>query len=61
LRFGNPPRNQSGRSTQGVFVFDTAEDKHAVSVEHIGEDTEHGNGGSGMIRESGNRFPKRSR
>jgi len=36
----------AGRSTQGVIVFDTAEDEHVVSVEHIGEDTENGNGGS---------------
>jgi DNA gyrase subunit A len=35
----------AGRSTQGVIVFDTAEDEHVVSVEHIGEDTENGNGG----------------
>jgi DNA gyrase subunit A len=34
----------AGRSTQGVIVFDTAEDEHVVSVEHIGEDTENGNG-----------------
>jgi DNA gyrase subunit A len=34
----------AGRSTQGVIVFDTAEDEHVVSVEHIGED-ENGNGG----------------
>jgi DNA gyrase subunit A len=34
----------AGRSTQGVIVFDTAEDKHVVSVEHIGEE-ENGNGG----------------
>ena len=33
----------AGRSTQGVIVFDTAEDEHVVSVEHIGEDTENGN------------------
>ena len=32
----------AGRSTQGVIVFDTAEDEHVVSVEHIGEDTENG-------------------
>jgi len=32
----------AGRSTQGVIVFDTAEDEHVV--EHIGEDTENGNG-----------------
>jgi DNA gyrase subunit A len=30
-------------STQGVIVFDTAEDEHVVSVEHIGEE-ENGNG-----------------
>jgi DNA gyrase subunit A len=34
----------AGRSTQGVIVFDTAEDEHVVSVEHIGEDTENSNG-----------------
>jgi len=31
--------------TQGVIVFDTAEDGHVVSVEHIGDDGENGNGG----------------
>jgi DNA gyrase subunit A len=36
----------AGRSTQGVIVFDTAEDEHVVSVEHIGEDAENGNGNS---------------
>jgi DNA gyrase subunit A len=36
----------AGRSTQGVIVFDTAEDEHVVSVEHIGEE-ENGNGGNG--------------
>lgn len=35
----------AGRSTQGVIVFDTAEDEHVVSVEHIGDDGENGNGG----------------
>ncbi len=35
----------AGRSTQGVIVFNTAEDEHVVSVEHIGEDGENGNGG----------------
>jgi DNA gyrase subunit A len=35
----------AGRSTQGVIVFDTAEDEHVVSVESIGEDAENGNGG----------------
>ena len=44
----------AGRSTQGVIVFDTAEDEHVVSVEHIGEDTENGNG-------NGTRIAKRSR
>jgi DNA gyrase subunit A len=34
----------AGRSTQGVIVFDTAEDEHVVSVEHIGEEAESGNG-----------------
>ncbi|HEU0082744.1 MAG TPA: DNA gyrase C-terminal beta-propeller domain-containing protein, partial [Bradyrhizobium sp.] len=34
----------AGRSTQGVIVFDTAEDEHVVSVEHIGEE-DNGNGG----------------
>jgi len=28
-------------------VFDTAEDEHVVSVEHIGEDTENGENGNG--------------
>ena len=37
----------AGRSTQGVIVFDTAKDEHVVSVEHIGEDTENGNGNGG--------------
>ncbi|MEA2830195.1 MAG: gyrase subunit, partial [Bradyrhizobium sp.] len=37
----------AGRSTQGVIVFDTAEDEHVVSVEHIGEDTENGSGNGG--------------
>jgi hypothetical protein len=35
----------AGRSIQGVIVVNTAEDEHVVSVEHIGEDTENGNGG----------------
>ncbi len=40
----------AGRSTQGVIVFDTAEDEHVVSVEHIGEEAENGNGnGNGAI------------
>jgi DNA gyrase subunit A len=37
----------AGRSTQGVIIFDTAEDEHVVSVEHIGEDAENGNGNGG--------------
>ena len=28
---------QTGRSAQGVIVFDTADDEHVVSVEHISE------------------------
>ncbi|MEZ0282772.1 DNA gyrase C-terminal beta-propeller domain-containing protein, partial [Methyloceanibacter sp.] len=35
-----------GRSTQGVIVFDTAEDERVVSVEHI-PDVENGNGDEG--------------
>jgi DNA gyrase subunit A len=34
----------AGRSTQGVIVFDTAEDEHVVSVEHISEEADNGNG-----------------
>jgi DNA gyrase subunit A len=30
----------AGRSTQGVTIFDMAEDEHVVSVEHIPEDAE---------------------
>jgi DNA gyrase subunit A len=37
----------AGRSTQGVIVFNTADDEHVVSVEHIGEETENGNGNGG--------------
>jgi DNA gyrase subunit A len=37
----------AGRSTQGVIVFDTAEDEHVVSVEHITEEAESGNGSNG--------------
>ncbi|MBV8924417.1 MAG: DNA gyrase subunit A [Bradyrhizobium sp.] len=37
----------AGRSTQGVIVFDTAEDEHVVSVEHIGEEAENGENGNG--------------
>ncbi|MDA9464957.1 DNA gyrase subunit A [Bradyrhizobium sp. CCBAU 53415] len=37
----------AGRSTQGVIVFDTAEDEHVVSVEHITEEAENGNGEGG--------------
>jgi DNA gyrase subunit A len=44
----------AGRSTQGVIVFDTADDEHVVSVEHIGEDAENGNGnGNGNGNETG--------
>jgi len=34
----------AGRSTQGVIVFDTAEDEHVVSVERLTEDADSGNG-----------------
>lgn len=37
----------AGRSTQGVIVFNTADDEHVVSVEHIGEEAENGNGANG--------------
>ncbi len=38
----------AGRSTQGVIVFDTAEDEHVVSVEHIGDENgENGENGNG--------------
>jgi DNA gyrase subunit A len=36
----------AGRSTQGVIVFNTAEDEHVVSVEHIGDDGENGENGN---------------
>jgi DNA gyrase subunit A len=36
----------AGRSTQGVIVFDTAEDEHVASVEHIGDDGENGENGN---------------
>jgi DNA gyrase subunit A len=39
-----------GRSTQGVIVFDTAEDERVVSVEHI-PDVENGGGGNGEPEE----------
>ena len=39
----------AGRSTQGVIVFDTAEDEHVVSVEHIPEE-ENGENGNGPGR-----------
>jgi DNA gyrase subunit A len=39
----------AGRSTQGVIVFDTADDEHVVSVERVGdeENGENGNGNGG--------------
>jgi DNA gyrase subunit A len=43
----------AGRSTQGVIVFDTAEDEHVVSVEHIGDDGENGVNGNGGSASSG--------
>ena len=41
----------AGRSTQGVIVFNTADDEHVVSVEHIGET------GEGEEGENGNGAP----
>jgi DNA gyrase subunit A len=38
----------AGRSTQGVIVFNTADDEHVVSVEHIGEEAENGANGNGQ-------------
>ena len=35
----------AGRSTQGVTVFNTADDEHVVSVERITDDTENGENG----------------
>ena len=35
-------RERLGRSTQGVIVFNTAEDEKVVSVERIGEEGEDG-------------------
>jgi DNA gyrase subunit A len=35
----------AGRSTQGVIVFNTADDEKVVSVERIGEEGEAENGG----------------
>ncbi len=43
----------AGRSTQGVIVFNTADDEHVVSVEHIGEETENGNGTNGTEAANG--------
>ena len=44
----------AGRSTQGVIVFNTADDEHVVSVEHIGEAGEGDEpeaGGEGTVAE----------
>jgi DNA gyrase subunit A len=41
----------AGRSTQGVIVFNTADDEHVVSVEHIGE------AGEGEEPEAGGEVP----
>jgi DNA gyrase subunit A len=38
----------AGRSTQGVIVFNTADDEHVVSVEHIGEETDGAGNGNGQ-------------
>jgi DNA gyrase subunit A len=36
-----------GRGTQGVIVFDTAEDEKVVSVEHLAEEETNGEEGNG--------------
>jgi DNA gyrase subunit A len=41
----------AGRSTQGVIVFNTADDEHVVSVEHIGEGEEGENGNGTPVAE----------
>ncbi|MCL2717083.1 MAG: DNA gyrase subunit A, partial [Alphaproteobacteria bacterium] len=46
----------AGRAAQGVIVFNTADDEHVVSVEHIGEDDSgngNGDGGAGTGGSSG--------
>ena len=48
IRCGVDGISIKGRSTQGVIVFNTAEDEHVVSVERISEEGEGENGnGSG--------------
>jgi DNA gyrase subunit A len=47
----------AGRSTQGVIVFNTAEDEHVVSVEHIGEETENGANGNGQADQGNGDLP----
>jgi DNA gyrase subunit A len=44
IRCGVSDVGIKGRKTRGVIVFNTADDEHVVSVEHIGEDAENGNG-----------------
>ena len=48
----------AGRSTQGVIVFDTAEGERVVSVEHIGEEGENGNGGAEVAINLTSRRPR---
>ena len=40
----------AGRATQGVIVFDTAEDEHVVAVEHISADV---GGEEGAVENAG--------
>jgi DNA gyrase subunit A len=47
----------AGRSTQGVIVFNTADDEHVVSVEHIGEETENGANGGGQADQGNGDLP----
>ena len=51
----------AGRSTQGVIGVDTAEDEHAVSVEHIGDDGENGENGNSGANGEGESGGRRSR
>jgi DNA gyrase subunit A len=44
----------AGRSTQGVTVFNTADDEHVVSVEHIGEESENAGGNGAGQADQGN-------
>ncbi len=54
IRCGVSEISITGRSTQGVIVFDTAEDERVVSVERLSEDGESDNGnGDGEAAQGG--------